>query len=380
MRICLVYDCLYPHTVGGAERWYRNLAERLAARGHEVTYLTLRQWPEGEEAGVPGVDVRAVGPSMELYADGRRRTLPPVVFGLGVLWHLLRNGGRYDVVHTGSMPYFSLLAAAALRPIRRYRLFVDWIEVWTRRYWRDYAGRVMGEAGWRVQRLAAHTRHRAFTFARLHAERLEKLGHRGEITVLDGLYAGEPPPPSNSNGREPVVVFAGRHIPEKDVPSLVPALALAREQLPELRAEIYGDGPDRAEVLALVRAEGLNGSVSAPGFVDGDRVQAAIGSALCFVLPSRREGYGLVVVEAAAAGTPTVIVAHPDNAAAELVVDGENGVVVDSADPRTLAAAIVRVHKAGEALRETTRAWYARNAQRLSIETSIDRVEAAYRE
>src|SRR5262249_48379662 len=44
VRICIVYDCLYPHTVGGAERWYRNLSERLADEGHDVTYLTLRQW------------------------------------------------------------------------------------------------------------------------------------------------------------------------------------------------------------------------------------------------------------------------------------------------------------------------------------------------
>ena len=49
VRVCLVYDCLFPHTVGGAERWYRTLAERLAAAGHEVTYLTLRQWERGEE-------------------------------------------------------------------------------------------------------------------------------------------------------------------------------------------------------------------------------------------------------------------------------------------------------------------------------------------
>ena len=48
MRVCVVYDCLFPYTVGGAERWYRNLAERLAAEGHEVTYLTLRQWDRGE--------------------------------------------------------------------------------------------------------------------------------------------------------------------------------------------------------------------------------------------------------------------------------------------------------------------------------------------
>jgi glycosyltransferase involved in cell wall biosynthesis len=115
MRICLVYDCLYPHTVGGAERWYRNLAERLVADGHEVTYLTLRQWKRGERAEIdPRVRVVTAGPHMALYtADGRRRIVPPLIFGLGVLAHLLRHGRRYDVVHTCAFPYFSLLAAAA---------------------------------------------------------------------------------------------------------------------------------------------------------------------------------------------------------------------------------------------------------------------------
>jgi glycosyltransferase involved in cell wall biosynthesis len=378
VRICLVYDCLYPHTVGGAERWYRNLAERLAARGHEVTYLTLRQWPRGEDAGVPAVDVRAVGPRFELYSAGRRRTLPPVIFGVGVLWHLLRRGRRYDVVHTGSFPYFPLLAALIARRRGGYRLFVDWIEVWTREYWRAYAGRAVGEVGWRLQRLCARSRHHAFTFARLHAERLAGLGHGGAITVLEGLFAGRAVRAEPEQEREPVVVFAGRHIPEKNVPALIPAFALARERIPELRAELYGDGPEREEVLALLDAYSLNSSVSVPGFVASAEIQAAVRRALCFVLPSRREGYGLVVVEAAAAGTPSVVVAHPDNAAVELVEDGTNGVVAASAEPEALAEAIVRVHESGDQLRSSTRAWYERNAERLSIESSMNAVVQAY--
>src|ERR687888_527553 len=62
MRICLVYDCLYPFTVGGAERWYRNLGERLAAEGHQVTMLTLRQWPRGEHPDLGAVRVVEAGP------------------------------------------------------------------------------------------------------------------------------------------------------------------------------------------------------------------------------------------------------------------------------------------------------------------------------
>ena len=61
------------------------------------------------------------------------------------------------------------------------------------------------------------------------------------------------------------------------------------------------------------------------------------------VLPSRREGYGLVVVEACAAGTPCVVVADPDNAAIELIEEGVNGFVAPSASPEDLAAAITRV-------------------------------------
>ncbi len=378
MRIALVYDCLYPHTIGGAERWYRSLAERLAGAGHDVTYLTMRQWERGETPAVTGVEVVAVGPRLGLYSNGRRRILPPLVFGGGVFFHLLLRGRRYDAVHTASFPYFSLLAAAAVRPIQRFRLVVDWVELWTRDYWREYLGPA-GAIGWWVQRLCARTRHRAFAFSRLHASRLSALGFRGEVTVLSGLYAGGPKS-SPAETAEPVIVFAGRHIPEKRVPALIPAFARARERIPDLRLEIFGDGPDRPEVLRLIEASMLDGSVEAPGFVPGERVEAALRRALCLVLPSRREGYGLAVVEASALGTPSVVVRDPDNAAVDLVEDGVNGVIAASAEPDELAAAILRVNDLGSELRASTRDWYRRNAMRLSIDSSLERVLAAYKE
>jgi glycosyltransferase involved in cell wall biosynthesis len=379
VRVCIVYDCLFPHTVGGAERWYRNLSERLAREGHEVTYLTLRQWPRGGDPGVPGVDVRAAGPRLRLYvrgASGRRRVLPPLVFGGGVLWHLLRHGRRYDVVHTASFPYFSVLAAAAARRRGRFGLVVDWHELWSRAYWDEYLGRA-GRIGFGVQRRCVRVRQRAFCFSRLHARRLVEQGLDGAPTVLEGEYAGplERPHPGPA---EPLVVFAGRHIPEKRAPALVPALALARERLPGLRCEIYGDGPERAEVERRVAALGLDDAVRVAGFVPAEQVDRALRRALCMVLPSRREGYGMIVVEASAAGVPSVVVAGPDNAATELVEDGQNGFVAPSAAPDDLARAIVRVHEAGPALRESTAAWFERNARRLSIDASLDAVVASY--
>jgi glycosyltransferase involved in cell wall biosynthesis len=373
VRVCLVYDCLFPHTVGGAERWYRNLAERMARDGHEVTYLTLRQWDRGQDPGVAGVDVKAVGPRMELYTGGRRRILPPLVFGAGVLLHFLLHGRRYDVVHTASFPYFSLLAAAVVRPLGRYGVVVDWHEVWTREYWREYLGRA-GAVGVWVQRLCARVRQRAFCFSRLHARRLRDEGLLGEVTVLEGEYEGElgRPSPEPAAG---TVVFAGRHIPEKRVPALVEAMAL----LPDLRCDIYGDGPERAEVESRIEKLGLNGAVRSHGFVDGDEVQEALARALCVVLPSVREGYGMVVVEASSKGVPSVVARAPDNAATELVDDGDNGFVADSPEAADLAAAIERVQAEGPPLRDRTADWFERNGRRLSLAGSLETVLESYR-
>ncbi len=379
MRILIVYDCLFPYTIGGGERWYRNLAERLTADGHEVTYLTLRQWDRGTRPELPGVAVRSAGPRMALYVDGRRRIGPPLVFGAGVLWHLARHGRRYDVVHTASFPFFSLLAAALVRPLRRYGLVVDWFELWSRAYWRDYLGAAGGRIGWAVQKLCLHVPQRAFTLARSTAARLRAEGVHGDVEVLSGLVAlpettGAPRPAG------PTVVFAGRLIPEKRAPALVRAFAALRERAPELRLVVFGDGPERGEVLRLIDALGLEDVASAPGFVAGDVVDDAIASALCMVLPSRREGYGMVVVEAAARGVPSVVVADEDNAATELVDEGFNGFVAASASPEDLAGAILRVRAAGPQLRESTAAWFARNAGRLSLAASLDTVAAAYGE
>jgi glycosyltransferase involved in cell wall biosynthesis len=378
VRICLVYDCLFPYTVGGAERWYRNLGERLATDGHEVTYLTLRQWERGERGEVPGVLVVAVGPRMALYTEGgRRRVLPPLVFGLGVLYHLLRHGRRYDVVQTASFPYFSLLAAGLARLLGRFQLVVDWHEVWSRGYWNEYFGRVGGRIGYAVQALCLRIPQRAFCFSRLHARRLREGGVRGDVTLLEGEYAGsleehEPLPP------EPVVVFAGRHIPEKRVAAIVPAVAALRRTAPDLRCVIFGDGPDRPVVRRLVHDLDLDDVVSVPGFVDAAEVEKAFRTAACMILPSRREGYGMVVIEAASVGTPSVVVRDEDNAATELVEEGVNGFIASSASPEELAASIARAMAGGMELRRSTAAWFARNARRLSLASSLERVSAAY--
>ena len=131
-------------------------------------------------------------------------------------------------------------------------------------------------------------------------------------------------------------------------------------------------------MLAAIESGGLGAEVSAPGFVDQEVLDDAIARAICLVLPSRREGYGLVVVEAAARGTPSVVVEGDDNAALELVEEGVNGAVAASVAPDDLAGAIERVHRSGVELRVSTAKWYRENAERFSLRRSLEIVAQLY--
>ena len=356
----------------------RDLALRLAALEHDVTYLTMRHWDGDASPQLPGVNVVGLVGAGRLYADDRRTFGPPLRFGVAVWRHLRRHGCGYDAVHTAAFPYFPLLGAAAARGGGRYMLLVDWHEVWTRGYWRRYAGRVRGTIGWLVQRACVRVPHRAFCDARMHAARLVAEGYRGVPTVLPGLYDGPVDVSPGEAVDEDLVVYAGRHVVEKRVDVLVRAFASAREQRPALRLELYGDGPTRSAVERLVRELGLSGSVSVHGRRPEEEVASALARAACLATASEREGYGLVVVEAAARGTPSVVVDGPENAAVELVSDGVNGAIAPGAEPDELASAILRVVAAGRPLRESTAQWFEENASRLRLERSLELVVAEY--
>jgi glycosyltransferase involved in cell wall biosynthesis len=253
---------------------------------------------------------------------------------------------------------------------------VDWHEVWTQEYWNSYLGSFGGRGGWLVQRACLRVPQHAYCFSRLHERRLRDSGLT-DVTRLEGQYPGNAEHPLPA-APEPAVVFAGRLIPEKNVTALVAAIARARERMPDVRLAIYGNGPERERIVGSIREHGLAGVVTMPGFVERETLERALAQALCLALPSRREGYGLVVVEASARGVPAVVARGPDNAAVELVEDGVNGVVARSAAPGDLADAIVRVSDAGGALRASTADWFERNARRLSLESSLERVLDGY--
>jgi glycosyltransferase involved in cell wall biosynthesis len=133
---------------------------------------------------------------------------------------------------------------------------------------------------------------------------------------------------------------------------LIRTLPLVRKTYPDLKCFITGDGPERNNLEKLASKLDLKNNITFTGFLeDHDALLKNMKSSQVFVLPSRREGFGMVVLEANACGLPVVVVRHPMNAAVDLVTNNQNGFIVE-ASQTALAEGILRGLKEKETMQD----------------------------
>ncbi len=150
--------------------------------------------------------------------------------------------------------------------------------------------------------------------------------------------AASPPPRAGV----PTLLTVARQYPRKDTATLLRALPLVRRRIPPIRLRVLGGGPELPRLRALTEELHLGESVDFDGPIPGDEaVRRAYFQAHLFCLPSLQEGFGIVFLEAMAAGLP--IVAARAGAVPEVVPHGEVGLLVPPRDPEALAGALLRV-------------------------------------
>jgi len=140
-----------------------------------------------------------------------------------------------------------------------------------------------------------------------------------------------------SEGAVPVVLAVGRLAKVKDYPTLIKAFSLVRSNIPS-RLMILGEGEERHSLEMLVEQLGLQQDVLMPGFVTNPFVY--MGKAAVFVLSSLTEGFGNVLVEAMACGTPVISTDCPTGPR-EILTD--DGILVPVGNEEALAEEIIRV-------------------------------------
>ena len=322
-RIAFVTDSVHPYNKGGKETRLYEISRRLVRDNQEVHIYTMKWWDGPKVINLEGVYLHAISKNYPMYTKGRRSITQALLFGLATSNLIFE---RFDVLDVDHMPFYPLFVARIVTWLKRKRLIATWHEVWGHDYWHEYLNGPVGIFGSITEWLSFRLPDLIISNSDHTTARLKLAGvTKPIITVPLGvdIKAVHEAKPSQEKTD---VIYVGRLLAHKNVALLIKAIGIVKETRRNIRCIVIGDGPERKRLYALVTELKLQSNVFLTGFVaDNAEIYGYMKSSKVLVLPSVREGFGLVIIEANAADIPAITINDPGNAAADLIRHGENG-------------------------------------------------------
>ncbi|HEX7963485.1 MAG TPA: glycosyltransferase family 4 protein [Candidatus Saccharimonadales bacterium] len=319
-------DYTHPEA-GGAEVVLRELSRRLVADGHKVTYLTARHTGSAPYELLDGIEVIRVGRNRYLHSFQ----------ALGYYMRHLR--GRYDVVVevVNTAPYFGVLFKGRAKAFLFYHQLA-------REVWFHEAKSPLSQLGYHaLEPLATRLLARSHTpLITISDSTLHDLGHYGftdeQAHIITQGIELEPLPSLRGIEKfaRPTVLSLGAMRAMKRTLDQIKAFELAKQQLPDLKMILAGDAssPYGKEVLEYIARSEYAADISYEGRVSLERKVELMRRSHVMCVTSVKEGWGLIVTEAASQGTPAVV--YNVDGLRDSVRDNKTGLVVP---PYTLALA-----------------------------------------
>jgi glycosyltransferase involved in cell wall biosynthesis len=323
LKIAIVSDAIYPYNKGGKEKRIYEISTRLAQAGHDVHIYCMRWWDGGDHRIENGVNLHAISPLYPLYSGQRRSIKQALLFAVSC-FKLIKED--FDIIEVDHMPHFVLFSTKLVTLLKGKKLYATWNEVWGREYWIEY----MGKAGniayiieWLSSRLpdkiiavSEHTKNKLINDLKIKTN---------IIVVPNGIDIQE------IKNAEPAkqksdIIFAGRLISHKNVDFLIDSINLLKDTYPNIKCIIVGKGPEEKNLKNLVTKLGLENNIVFYDFLaDHKDLYGLMKSSKVFALPSTREGFGIVALEANASGIPVITTNHKNNGTKDLITNGKNG-------------------------------------------------------
>ena len=305
---------------GGSETYLQRIGALLARSGVEVTLRTARYPGAPRREVVDGVRVSRGGGRYTVYIFAGL-AMVAARFGLGPLRRV-----RPDVVidTQNGVPFLARLVFG-----RRVAVLVHHCH---REQW-PVAGRFVGRLGWFVEsRLSPrlHRRNQYVTVSLPSARDLTDLGvDAGRIAIVrNGLDTVPPDTLDTTRSVVPRAVVLSRLVPHKQIEDALDAVARLRPRVPELHLDVVGGGWWQDRLVERAAQLGITDAVTFHGHVDDAAKHALVQRSWVHILPSRKEGWGLAVIEAAQHSVPTIGY-RSSGGLTDSIVDGVTGVLVD---------------------------------------------------
>lgn len=312
-------DMAHPEA-GGAEKYISVIAEGLAARGHHVTFRTASYPGSLHTESVSGVDYVRSGGRLGIYPRA-------------LLSQLLRRH-RPDVVVDvqNGVPYLS--------PLTQRVPVINLVHHVHKEQWPVLLGAGLSRVGWFLESQVAPRVYQNCQYVTVSdASRRELIELGVEAERISVIHNGTDALPVEDMTRtaHPSVVVLGRLVPQKRVEYAIQAVAELSEEFPGLSLDIVGSGWWQSHLEQTVSELGVEDRVVFHGHVSEAEKHRLLARAWVHAMPSLKEGWGLVVVEAGIHGTPTVAFSEAGGPK-DSIVHGHTGLLVDGGAPEFTAA------------------------------------------
>ena len=297
---------------GGSERYVESMAAGLVRHGARVTIFCAAHDRAPADEVLDGVRFVRRGTHVGIYV-------------LGMLHLLGRRFGRVDLVVDvqNGLPFFTRLATR--RPV------VVLVHHVHREQWPVVFPGRLGRVGWWIERRLAPALYRTSQYVAVsRATRTELMALGVGKNRIAVVHNGTAPAPTVQARRSPtpLLCVVGRLVPHKQVEHAIDAVVALRPRFPDLRLSVIGNGWWDEELRKYVAERGAGDLVRFEGHVDEQRKHELLAASWLMLLPSLKEGWGLVVGEAGVHGVPTVAY-RSAGGTRESVLDGRSGVLVD---------------------------------------------------
>lgn len=347
-KVLLLTDAFLPRA-GGSREYYYNIYRRLAASADiEVTVLTKKVpgWEEFDrQATSPGFRMRRRFRPLSSWKYGE---LPK---GIGPFLHALWLAWKYspDVVHAGDL-YPQGLTALVLKKILGlpYIIYCHGEEITQTDCYR-YQPLVRNHIYCNADAVVANSEFAKQQLLRIGVahERLHKITPGVEAARFQNALPNSEFVNKHGLGRKTVILTVARLVPRKGHRAALQAFSRVCGEFPDAHYLIVGTGPEELRIRQQVQDLGLQERVTLAGFMPADQLPALYNLADVMLLANRREadgdieGFGIVFLEANAAGKP--VIGGRSGGAIEAIEDGSTGYLVDPDSPDEIAAALRRL-------------------------------------
>lgn len=320
MKIAIVFESVFPEYKGGIERWYLKLSRGLIEKGHSVVYLNASGINEFRD----GVEYICLTRNPWAYKKGGIRSKRQAISYSSAVFNWL-NKNKIDAVYCSSVPLLSIFGVFLSGIFKKRKDIYEWFEIWPLRYWIRYSGYLIGPISWGIQLIAIQATGIKIVFTNKAFEDIRSMSfsQRQNVILMSGLCEPRFTSNINSSVKKNDILYLGRFVDEKQPLLALEVVKKFSEGSWNGKFWLIGDGPVHAEINKKIENLNLQEKAVILKNAPDSTVIEKFQSSFVLLHLSRREGYGLAVVEAAYNNVPSILINYKDNSATDLQINPE---------------------------------------------------------